>query len=477
MACVATLFVTSSCTTDGDVLFYRQGTGELGWICPVLAESTGYVYLGFAYESEEPTHTGSSVMCWDRDGNEVWTFPISNTNQPCGGFTLNAAEDRLYFGTYEQPGHMYCVNALTGAVIWQSSTSLGWPSDTRRFGASPALSADETVLYCGSGGEVWDPPYDQRFYACNALTGQLLWMYEASHDDRQERPDLQALPDSETAGCGFWPDPAVGPDGTIYAGNFNGILYAFNHDGTIKWQYETYWYDEATGDRRPSSFSIWHEIWGAPALNHDASVVYIAGNDWFVHAIDTATGQMLWKYECCFNCEATTTTAEIYTNPAVGPDGTIYVHSEDNYSYAFNPDGTLKWRSDAIYQALAGTDELAVEDETGWELCFTGSFTLLADGTLIAGVDTARHYAALNSSNGSLKWITKLNVPWSPDDTVEIHTEPVVDPVTNRVYGGTGWLGGLVCIEEGSTLDYSAPWPRSQKDNRCSGSADWIKEK
>jgi outer membrane protein assembly factor BamB len=169
MAFVAILFVISSCATDGDVLFYRQGTGELGWICLALAESTGYVYLGFAYESEEPTHTGSSVMCWDRDGNEVWNFPISNTNQPCGGFTLNAAEDRLYFGTYEQPSHMYCVNALTGAVIWQSRTSLGWPNDTRRFGASPALSPDETVLYCGSGGEVWDPPYDQRFYACNAL--------------------------------------------------------------------------------------------------------------------------------------------------------------------------------------------------------------------------------------------------------------------------------------------------------------------
>ncbi|MHC4326186.1 MAG: hypothetical protein ACYSUX_18095, partial [Planctomycetota bacterium] len=202
----------------------------------------------------------------------------------------------------------------------------------------------------------------------------------------------------------------------------------------------------------------------------DASVVYIAGNDWFVHAIDTTTGQMIWKYECCFNCEATTTTAEIYTNPAVGPDGTIYVTSEDNYVYAINPDGTLKWKSDVIYQALTGTGELPVEDSTGVELCWTGSWTLLEDGTMVAGVDTARHYVALNSSDGSLRWLTLLELDWAEDDpTVEIHTEPVVDPVTNRIYGGTGWLGGLVAFEESSPLASSAPWPRSQRDNRSSG--------
>ena len=457
---------------DGDVLFYRRGIGETDWTAPAFSEKHGLFYLGFAFEPEETTHTSPGIICWDRNGVEQWRWELE---QPTGGFLLNASQDRLYFGTFgpslgpKDPGFVYCFNALTGEQIWKCDASKGLPADAKAFGSTPILSHDESVLFIGSGGEVWDDtPNDKRFYALDANTGEVQWIYTASHDDREARPDLQALPDSETAGCGFWADPALGADGTIYAPNFNGILYAFNPDGTIKWKYESFYYEN--GKRRPSSHSIWHEIWGAPALNADGSVVYIGSNDWFLHAVDTATGNLVWKFETCVNndCLDTTETSEIYVNPIVGPDGTIYFDAEDNHTYAVNPDGTLKWRSNAKLAALAGTGELP-EEENGTELAFLGSASLLADGTLVAGVDTARHYIALDSSDGSLKWITKADPPWTTKESVETREEPCIDPVTKNIFVGTGFLGGLMVIEGSSPLDTSAPWPKSRKDNRNSG--------
>ncbi len=47
-----------------------------------------------------------------------------------------------------------------------------------------------------------------------------------------------------------------------------------------------------------------------------------------------APGTLKWSYA---------TGGGIYSSPAVGPDGTIYVGSRDFSLYAINPDGTLKW--------------------------------------------------------------------------------------------------------------------------------------
>jgi outer membrane protein assembly factor BamB len=37
----------------------------------------------------------------------------------------------------------------------------------------------------------------------------------------------------------FSTDPAIGPDGTIYLGSTDGILYAFNPDSTENWRFQT----------------------------------------------------------------------------------------------------------------------------------------------------------------------------------------------------------------------------------------------
>ncbi len=79
--------------------------------------------------------------------------------------------------------------------------------------------------------------------------------------------------------------PAIGSDGTVYIGTYNGpdkdgYFYAFNPDGTLKWTYHTY---------------------------------------------------------------------GIVGTPAIGSDGAIYVGAYLGVLYAFNPNGTVKWTFDTYF--------------------------------------------------------------------------------------------------------------------------------
>jgi outer membrane protein assembly factor BamB len=84
-----------------------------------------------------------------------------------------------------------------------------------------------------------------------------------------------------------------------------------------------------------------------------------------------------------------------FSSPAIGPDGTIYVGSQDNYLYAVNPEGTLKWRF-----------------QTGDVV--RSSPAIAPDGTVYVG-SYDNHLYAINS-DGTLKWsyLTGGNVPSSP---------------------------------------------------------------
>ncbi|MEM2089259.1 MAG: PQQ-binding-like beta-propeller repeat protein, partial [Thermoproteota archaeon] len=62
------------------------------------------------------------------------------------------------------------------------------------------------------------------------------------------------------------------------------------------------------------------------------------------------------------------------SSPAIGYDGTIYVGSHDNYTYALNPDGSLKWK----YETEAWVDS---------------SPAIGSDGTIYVGSNDGGLYA------------------------------------------------------------------------------------
>ena len=102
-----------------------------------------------------------------------------------------------------------------------------------------------------------------------------------------------------------------------------------------------------------------------------------------VAAIDMATGEVKWKTSKGSN--------DSYF-PTIGPDGTIYYTSKgDKKVYAYNPDGTLKWETEAIaaliYTNVAVTKDGKLYTGTQANVGETGSKQLLtidaATGSLI----------------------------------------------------------------------------------------------
>ena len=75
---------------------------------------------------------------------------------------------------------------------------------------APAIDERRGRLYFGAG--------DHRLY-CITLAGQILWYFEA-----------EGAIDAS---------PAISGDGTIYIGDWHGVVYSLRPDGTPKWRYLT----------------------------------------------------------------------------------------------------------------------------------------------------------------------------------------------------------------------------------------------
>lgn len=62
---------------------------------------------------------------------------------------------------------------------------------------------------------------------------------------------------------------------------------------------------------------------------------------------------------------------DVYNTPAIGADGTVLAYSEFNFLYAFNPDGSVKWKTNALLPSGGGGSE--------------SSAAIMPNGTLYVG--------------------------------------------------------------------------------------------
>ena len=67
-------------------------------------------------------------------------------------------------------------------------------------------------------------------------------------------------------------------------------------------------------------------MYSSPAIGADGTV-YVGSDDDKVYALDGATGAKKWEFE---------TGGGVYSSPAIGADGTVYVGSDDNKVYALD---------------------------------------------------------------------------------------------------------------------------------------------
>lgn len=189
--------------------------------------------------------------------------------------------------------------------------------------------------------------------------------------------------------------PAIGRDGTIYFGCWDGNLYALNPDGSLKWK-----------------LSLGAFVSASPAIGADGTVYIGAGNGNFC-AVDP-NGTLKWIFPALYWIESA---------PAIAPDGTIYFGSDDNNVYAIRPDGTEKWHhatgNDVVSSPAIGADGTVYIGSRDLKLyAFTpagavkwtfqtadmidASPVLAADGTVYFGTTGGRLFAL--RPDGTEKW-------------------------------------------------------------------------
>lgn len=115
-------------------------------------------------------------------------------------------------------------------------------------------------------------------------------------------------------------------------------------------------------------------IWSSPAIGPDGTI-YVGSDNNRLYAVNPLDGSKLWHFQ---------TGGRVYSSPAVGPDGVIYVGSHDGNVYAVDANGDQEWAF------LTG----------GW---VRSSPAIGAEGTIYVGSNDGYLYA-INSANGSELW-------------------------------------------------------------------------
>ncbi len=307
---------------DGKFLALNPADGTTRWEVNVRAfitstaaiSGSGVIYFG-----------GGDAHLWalNRDGTVRWRFPVGSwiDSSPAIG-----ADGTIYFGCNDR--HVYAVTPA-GTEKWRRDT--GSPVTS-----SPAIGADGTV-FIGS--------LNQTIYALDPADGAVKW---------------QHLTNGEIRGS-----PVVGADGTVYCPSLDRNLYALRPaDGSERWR-----------------ALISAEGWSTPAIRADG-VIVVGADDGMVRAFNP-DGTQRWR----FNTE-TGLGNLIESSPIVAPDGSIYFGSLDGFLYKLNGNGVAlstvaTWP--ALHRDVARTGRAATVSGAGRLLNLSTRAQVAGGATLIAG--------------------------------------------------------------------------------------------
>lgn len=264
-------------------------------------------------------------------GELDWVYKPSSVAGSYNMLTVNPVTGDIYFGT-TKAGQFYCVNAK-GDLKWKFDGAGSMKS------AAPAVNKDGSVVFIGDGAG--------NIFALDAASGAKKW---------------QAALGSATAGL-------LVNGNELVAGAVNGTVTFYNTaDGTVisslKFPCMTDISGFAVGnDKRTvylpakaamcsfdlqtkailvESLSVADKDLYEPAVAPNGNV-YVAGKDNCVYCLDKDLTRVVWKYQHTVS-SGKNVNAFNYSHPCVDTENHLYITSGQtgNVSYIFNADGTVK---------------------------------------------------------------------------------------------------------------------------------------
>ena len=309
------------------------------------------------------------------DNTLQWSFATG------GAITSSPAIDAngiIYFGS----GDTRCY-AITPGGTQQWAYGIGSSVDS-----SPVLGANGT-LYVGA--------HDGKLYAISAPTFTVSPSSDANGTISPSSMQTVNYGDSLTFTATAYPnytEASWSVDGTpVQLGGSQFTLYDITADHTVQVTFTAlgpvaqgdWWmfrHDPQHTGRSPylgpaSPIQKWvfdagYNIYSSPALGADGTI-YLGAENNLLYAV-TPDGSLKWAFP---------TQAPIDSSPAIGADGTIYIGSEDSNLYAVNADGTQQW----AFPTLA---------------TINSSPALKADGTIYIGLNDGNLYAL--NPDGTQQW-------------------------------------------------------------------------
>ncbi|MGD0831192.1 MAG: PQQ-binding-like beta-propeller repeat protein [Terracidiphilus sp.] len=252
-------------SADGNLYALDSATGKLRWSfdahgdvnsSPAVADGTVYVV----------SQDGNLYAVDSASGKQRWSFatlgehrftamgilgahPSTEMMPDPWDFFLSSpavAEGAVYFGSGD--GHIYCVDAHTGALRWN-------------FKTGDVVHSSPTV----AGGMVYVGSWDTYFYALNAATGTLAWKFQTGEDPKAHL--MTGIPGS-----------AAVSNGMVFWGCRDANFYALDtRTGALKWKV-------------PNDGS-W--VISSPAVANGV-VYYTTSDSHRFQALDAVTGKILY---------------------------------------------------------------------------------------------------------------------------------------------------------------------------------------
>lgn len=274
-------------------------------------------------------------------GEVAWSFQVGNAGRKGIWSRAAISGDRVFFGAYD--GNFYCLSLADGRQLWRQC-------DADWIGSSPVISSSDRLLWVGL--EYERPRGRGSVVALNLADGQKVWEF-----------------------------PVTGyAHGTpAHSAKYGAIAIGTN-------DHAVYLLDALTGELR-WRFVTRGEVKEQPTFDEDRDLLYVAGFDGLIRALDISSGSQVW---------ALSTSNIIYSAPLIvgtkllltGTDKHLHVvdlelrkHQtldlgskslstpvviEENVFFGTN--GGLIWEFDPNTETLVGRHQLpdAVTNRLAW---------------------------------------------------------------------------------------------------------------